>query len=115
MPCMSANPLFLEWVTLLGASALAALIVLVVAVGLFHAWGEEKEILFGELLSRQGAAVLRAAYVPGTREFALAVRRCVNCAAQARCRSWLESGAAEGYEAFCPNTGYVARLKLLTG
>ena len=25
------------------------------------------------------------------------------------------SGAADGYDAFCPNSGYVARLKLLTG
>ena len=112
---MSANPLFLEWIAALGASALGILIVLVVAVSLFRAWSGETEVLFGELLNRQGAAVLRAALSPGGREFALAVRRCANCAVHTHCRSWLDSDAVEGYEAFCPNSGYVARLKLLTG
>ncbi len=112
---MGANPFFLEWITLLGASALGALIVLVVAMSLFRALSEERQILFGELLKRQGAAVLRAALAPGAREFALAVRQCARCDARERCRSWLDSGSAAGYEAFCPNSGYVARLKLLTG
>jgi hypothetical protein len=43
------------------------------------------------------------------------VRRCVGCAEAARCRSWLDAGRREGYDAFCPNAGYVERIAALAG
>jgi hypothetical protein len=48
-------------------------------------------------------------------DFARAVRSCANCGAAAHCRSWLDSGAHTGYDEFCPNAGYVARMAALTG
>jgi len=41
-------------------------------------------------------------------EVARATRRCVACADKARCDAWLASHQHKGYEAFCPNAGFIA-------
>jgi hypothetical protein len=73
----------------------------------------QQALLFGDMLSRQGASVLRLAISSGGRQFLVAMRQCATCPSFARCQSWLESGAAEGYETFCPNAGFVSHLKSL--
>jgi hypothetical protein len=73
----------------------------------------DQPILLGELLTRQGPAVLRTAIAGGSRDFMLAVRDCARCKSFDRCRAWLDSGATEGFEAFCPSAGYVQRITSL--
>ncbi len=73
----------------------------------------EPPVLFGDMLSRQGPAVLRIAISSGGHQFRMAMRQCASCPVLARCESWLESGATEGYEDFCPNAGFLSHLKSL--
>jgi hypothetical protein len=74
-------------------------------------WDAATPLLLGEMLYRQGHAVACAALAPGAHNFAIAVRRCVGCQEVARCRTWLDSGERDGYQAFCPNAGYVTLMK----
>lgn len=74
---------------------------------------EEHPILLGELLARQGPEMLRMAIAGGGHDFMVALRRCSKCQAFERCRAFLDSGAHEGYEAFCPGAGYIQRIKSL--
>jgi hypothetical protein len=39
---------------------------------------------------------------------AVATRTCVFCRSKEECDAWLASGRTEGFEAFCPNAGYIA-------
>lgn len=59
------------------------------------------------MLGRYGAALDVAPGEHAAYQGALATRRCVACAEKARCDAWLDSGARDGAEAFCPNTGFV--------
>lgn len=36
---------------------------------------------------------------------------CTVCAEQGRCRHWLESGATEGYQEFCPNAALLEGMR----
>ena len=94
-------------------------LVLLGAISLYaalRAWksADDGPVLLGEMLGRQGKDALHMAAASGAYDFASAVRRCANCAAAQHCRSWLDSGAREGYEDFCPNAGYVGRIAALT-
>lgn len=42
---------------------------------------------------------------------AVATRRCAACRNRSTCAAWLAAGATTGYERFCPNAGFIARLK----
>jgi hypothetical protein len=90
--------------------------VLAIAASLM-AWDslDERPVLIGEMLDRQGSDAMHMALASGGADFARAVRRCVGCAEAARCRSWLDAGRREGYDAFCPNAGYVERIAALAG
>lgn len=70
-------------------------------------------VLLEQMLRRQGDEVARVAIASGDRNFALAVGQCTRCNEAAQCRAWLQSGASDGYQTFCPNAGYVRRMKLL--
>ena len=70
-------------------------------------------VLIGELLRRQGADVLYLAVARDGRGFRTALRRCGSCASFARCREFLDSGAREGYEDFCPMAALVQQAKAL--
>lgn len=92
---------------LLGAIALAA-----VFLALWRG-APDVPVFLHAMLSRQGADVARIATASGGGDFAIAVNQCVRCNAAARCRAWLDSGKREGFEAFCANAGYVARLRAM--
>lgn len=103
---------------------LASLAVSVGLLGLFvsiylvlmllqQGFGDASPVLLEKMLRRQGDDVARLALASGDRNFALALRQCTRCTQAAQCRAWLYSGAKEGYETFCPNAGFVGRMKLL--
>jgi hypothetical protein len=41
------------------------------------------------------------------------LRRCGSCASFQRCREFLDSGAREGYEEFCPMAAFVRQASAL--
>lgn len=94
-----------------GAGALALLIVGCIIASLWWRDVESRPVFLEQLLRRQGDAVAHRALASGSREFAVAVQRCLACSEAAQCRAWLASGAREGYDAFCPNAGYIERMK----
>lgn len=66
-----------------------------------------------QMLRSQGDAVARMAVGSGARDFRIAVAECLECAAKPACAAWLESGRCDGYEKFCGNAEYVARMRAL--
>jgi len=76
--------------------------------------GDERPVLIDRLLRRQGERVASRAIAVGGRAFAVAVKQCVECQEAAQCRAWLSSGAIDGYESFCPNAGFIERVKRLS-
>ena len=70
-------------------------------------------LLLERMLRRQSDAAATHALGSESRQFAVAVRRCLSCNQAAQCHAWLASGAKQGYETFCPNAGYVERMKEL--
>ena len=111
---MAADPGFLETVAYFGSALLALVLLAVTFAGFWKAATDSSPLLLGELLRRQGTDLRYATLATADgRGFGLAVKRCTECKSQARCREWLASGASEGYEAFCPNSGFVARAKWL--
>ena len=102
----------LEIVAVLAPVAiLCAITIYLVMLGWRRA--DERPVLLGEVLARQGPHVFRLAVASGTPDFARAIRNCLNCGAVSHCRTWLDSGAHDGYQEFCPNAGYVERVKRL--
>ena len=97
-------------------AGLVAVLIVALAVHLLvrQGYGDERPVLLERMLRRQGDAVAQRALASGSHEFAVAVRRCVDCNEAAQCRAWLASGAREGYHSFCPNAGYVERMRRLT-
>ena len=103
---------FLESIAIMGAAAVVLIPLGYIAVVAWRGgWSDSRPVLLGELLRSQGEGVARLAIAPGGHGFALAVRRCLDCEAKVQCRAWLDSGKREGYEVFCPNAGFVERLK----
>lgn len=94
-------------VGLLGLIALGA-----VAIGLWRS-APGGQVLLYDMLARQGKDVARTALASGSRDFAVAVNQCLACPSTVRCSAWLESGSKQGFEAFCPNAGYVSRIRSL--
>ena len=111
---MAANPELLEAIAFFSVAVLAVLLLGIAFAGFWTAAADAKPLLLGEVLDHAGSDLLHAAILGADgRGFGTAVKRCANCTAQTRCRDWLTSGAHEGYEAFCPNSGFVARVKWL--
>lgn len=102
----------LALVAAISGTTLGVLIVVVALLALFARDGAAKPLLLGEALRRQGDGVAYRALSSGSRDFAIAVQRCLACNEAAQCRAWLSSGARDGYQSFCPNTAYVERMKL---
>lgn len=65
------------------------------------------------MLQKQSSEAAHLATAAGGRDFALAVKQCLRCNAASRCSTWLESAGSQGFEAFCPNAGYVSRMREL--
>lgn len=108
---MAANPLLLQSIALLGASALAIGVVALVAFGLWRAMGDARPLFLSELIAFEGIDLDEQVRGAGAHQFALAARKCLQCAERARCESWLARKLPGGYESFCPNAAYIARLK----
>lgn len=61
------------------------------------------------MMQRRGLSPADAAEEP--KNLALAIRRCTLCPSLSECHAWLDSGAREGAEAFCPNASYLRKLE----
>ena len=72
-----------------------------------HAGGRRLELW--HMLHRRGLTAEAALAEP--RPLAMALRRCALCPSVEECRHWLASEAREGFDAFCPNSGYIRRLE----
>jgi hypothetical protein len=104
----------IETVAVIAPIVLVCVLAVYASFVVWQASASDNPVLLGEMLGRQGADTLRLAVASGGHDFARAVRQCGSCGEMAQCRSWLESGRREGYEAFCPNAGYVERVAGLT-
>ena len=101
---MVADAVFLHSIAVLGATALGLGIVAVALLGLWRAMTDEPPLLLFELLVAEG--------IEWERDVGdVATRKCMQCVARKRCREWLSRRHGEGYQAFCPNADYIARLK----
>lgn len=99
----------------MGATLLAVLVAFCIIVALWNeGFGDGSTVLLEQVLRRQGDDVARRAVVSGNRNFADAIRQCTRCTQAAQCRAWLHSGADDGYQSFCPNAGFIHRMKVLT-
>lgn len=101
-----------------GGIVLIALVTAAIALGLFAfgaAWRRamraEASLPFGDMLRRLGigTADLQAGSTPV--QAALAARTCFVCRSAPECRAWLQAGARQGYESFCPNAAFFERLQ----
>lgn len=108
---MTANPLLLESIAFFGATALGLGIAAVAALGLWRAMSDERPLLLSEILALEGVDMGRRVKGAGARQFAVAARACMQCSRRGRCEDWLSARHGEGYQAFCPNAGYIARMK----
>ena len=108
---MVANPLLLESLAILAATALGFGIVALAVAGLWRAAVDERRLLLAEVLAFEGIDMSEHVTGTGARQYALAAGRCMRCGAREQCEGWLAGRHAGGYEAFCPNAGYVERLK----
>ena len=97
-------------------AGLIALLIIALVVYLLvrQGYGDAPPVLLERMLRRQSEAAAQQALASGGHPFAVAVRTCVYCAEAAQCRAWLASGARDGYQSFCPNAGYVERMRRLT-
>ena len=103
---------FIESIAILGGTFL--LVVLIGAVVMVQWRGLPAGPLpLYEMLVRQSPRAAGMAIASGNRDFALAVRQCVTCSARTQCRAWLDSGRSDGFDEFCANAGYVARMRSL--
>lgn len=72
---------------------------------------EERPLLMHRMLQRHGVTIAGAVDYATLDRACSAARRCVACRDLEECRAWLDQGKTEGYEAFCPNAGFVQALK----
>ena len=106
----------MDLLPILAAYGTAALIIVILAAALLAGWRGDRRVgsvLLERVLRRQSDAAAGHALASGSRDFAVAVQRCLSCNQPAQCRAWLASGARQGYETFCPNARYVQRIKEL--
>jgi len=67
------------------------------------------ELEFWRVLHRRGLSAADTAEDP--RNTAVALRRCTLCPSVGTCHEWLDSGARQGLETFCPNATYLRKLE----
>ncbi|HTM60665.1 MAG TPA: DUF6455 family protein [Burkholderiales bacterium] len=108
----------MDFLASVALSSVIVIVLLICAGFVFVLWqqgaGDQRPVLIDRMLRRQGEGVAYRAVAAGGRDFALAVNQCVVCQKAAECRSWLLSGATDGYESFCPNTGFIQRVKRIS-
>jgi hypothetical protein len=108
---MVADPVFLQSIAFFGAAMLGLVIAVVTALAVWGATSDERPLLLSELLALEGVDMGARVKGAGARQFALAARACMRCAAHERCADWLCGEGHAGYQAFCPNAGYIERMK----
>lgn len=101
---------FLETVGFLGGALFAVIVVAAIFMALWSRVSAGPVLLYA-MLRRQGEDVARFATASGSRDFALAVNRCVRCASTEHCRAFLDSGRRDGFDAFCGNASYVVNMR----
>jgi hypothetical protein len=92
----------------------ALVIVVVIAVLLLGLWlpaSRDDSVLLDQVLRRQGDSVAARAFM--RRDYAAALQRCSTCSQAAQCRAWTRTRARDGYQYFCPNRGFIDRVKRL--
>lgn len=67
--------------------------------------------LMHRMLERQGAQVAGSDDYWTLEQAARASRRCVTCREVDQCQAFLDRGATDGYEEFCPNAAFIKALK----
>jgi hypothetical protein len=72
---------------------------------------EDRPVLLHRMLERQGLSTDRLVYATDIEQTGAAVRRCVMCRDREECLAWLDRGGRAGYERFCPNADFIARLR----
>ncbi|HYL88038.1 MAG TPA: DUF6455 family protein [Burkholderiales bacterium] len=105
---------FLASVAIASAVAIVSFTAVCVVLAWRQGFADERPVLIENLLRRQGERVACHALASGGRDFAVAVKRCVECPQVGRCTTWLASGAIDGFESFCPNAGFIQRTKRLS-
>ena len=90
---------------------IGVLLVSISAVMWRRALGDDRPILLGAMLRRQGADLPDPITQTAGTDYSRAVHRCLNCSVSTSCGKWLEEGKKAGYEEFCPNAGYIEGLK----
>ena len=98
-------------VTFFGSIAVGLIVLAAIVLAFRQGPGSEAPVLLYEVLRRQGDEVARLALASGSRSFALAVGECLRCSSTARCRAWLDGESREGIGQFCPNAGYILRMR----
>jgi hypothetical protein len=68
-------------------------------------------VLMHRMLERQGVRVAEAEDYWTLEQAARAARRCVACRDTDQCQAFLDRGATDGYEDFCPNAAFIKTLK----
>jgi hypothetical protein len=98
---------------LIGASLIA--LIAMAARAMWVMWRaamiEERPVLMHRMLQRQGVSIAGVADYATLEQACHAARRCVACRDAEACKVWLEGGKTDGYEAFCPNVEFIAKLK----
>ena len=72
---------------------------------------EDRPVLMHRVLERQGLSADRLVCATDIEQAAAAARRCVVCRDRELCLAWLERDGKTGYEQFCPNADFIARLR----
>ena len=72
---------------------------------------ERQAGLFGDMMERLEVNPGAAAREEGGASFAAASRRCLWCSSSTECRNWLDRGGADAAPLFCPNAGYLNRVR----
>jgi ribosomal protein S12 methylthiotransferase accessory factor YcaO len=98
-------------IAVMSSGLLALVIAVLVIAAVFSQSGGSQPLLLDQVLRRQSDALAHRAIASGGHDFVVAVQRCLACTEAAQCRAWLSSGARDGYQQFCPNTGFIERMK----
>ena len=98
---------------LVGAAliAMVAFVARVMWVQWRRTFAGREPTLMHRMLERQGVQVAGSDDYWTVEQAARASRRCVTCRDVDQCQAFLDRGATEGYEEFCPNAAFIKALK----
>jgi hypothetical protein len=97
----------MQTLVLIGALAIGGLLLYAVFAQSWRMLHNDGRLRLRRMLARNGIAM--GAADASSYEMALATRRCVACADEAQCDTWLAAHRREGFETFCPNANLIAR------